>query len=44
MDKFTFRFKQEGLKKEFNIIAIRQDKSMADITEELIAKYVKENK
>lgn len=43
MDTFTFNI-PKALKLDFNILAIKSGKNMADIVRELIAKYVQENK
>lgn len=40
MDTFTFNISKD-LKTDFNILAIKQKRNMADITRELIEAYVK---
>lgn len=43
MEKFNFELPPE-LKLDFNIIALKTKRSMADITRELIENFVKDNK
>lgn len=43
MEKFNFELPSE-LKLDFNIIALKTKRSMADITRELIEAFVKEHK
>lgn len=42
MDRFNFEL-PKSLKTSFNLIAIRNNKSMADIIRELISDYVEKN-
>lgn len=41
MDTFTFNI-PKTLKLDFNILALKQQRNMADIVRELIEKYVKD--
>lgn len=41
MDTFTFNIEKD-LKLKFNILALQQERNMADIVRELIKKYIKD--
>jgi predicted HicB family RNase H-like nuclease len=44
MNSFLFRFDTKELKKDFKIIALNQDKSMNCLINEILSKFVKENR
>jgi hypothetical protein len=44
MNGFLFRFKTKEQKKEFKLIALNQDKSMNRLLDEIVSKFIKENR